>query len=386
MIKYNTQKITDALLFKVIAKWIQNKWIQAENIQDLAIDNKSFYPTHHVLKRIGLFIATYLAIESSIGFFSLFLFQLADDNFQFLGVIVLAAGLGFYFLTEKMIDEKQLFKQGPDDALLFSAIQLVFMGLLLLVKAEFSQTNVLFGSLILLFITAFAGYRYLNWFYAVIALLLINGIPIQILALLNQQLLFFAALILIPLNIFILKWIFQKDKFENHFFSSCFKYLKFVCCLMMYVSVNLFVIKETASELLGVNQIPIQGLFLALTIITPLLFIVLGLYYKQKFFLHSGLFLLLPTIATVRFYYSVMPIEFALTFGGLALIVIAYFSIKRIQKNDTPFIFEADQDEDLSNAEILLTLQQFGNKNTEIPNDKTFGGGTFGGAGAEGNF
>lgn len=386
MVKYNKQKITDALLFKAVSKWLQKEWIQPITIQDLSIDIKSFYPKNHMLKRIGLFIATSIAVWGVIGFFSLFLFGLADSNIQLAGLIEIALGIGLFILSEKMIDEKQMFKQGTDDALLFNAIQFVFTGFLLIAKTDLTPENFLLGTLLLLIITALAAFRYLNWFYAIIALLLINSIPIQILALINKQLLFFAALIIVPLNIIILKWINKQDKFKNHFFSNCFNYLKYTACVMMYVSVNLYVIKETAFQLLAVNKIPLQGLFLSLTIKTPLLFIALGLYYKQKYLIHCGLFLLLPTIATIRFYYSVMPTEFALTLGGLVLSAISYLSIKRIQKNDTPFTFEADKDEDLSNAEILLTLQQFGSKNTETPTNNSFGGGTFGGAGSEGNF
>ncbi|MBJ7429458.1 MAG: hypothetical protein JHD28_10965, partial [Bacteroidia bacterium] len=247
-----------------------------------------------------------------------------------------------------MIDEKQWYKQGTDDAFLFNAIFLVFTGIVLLIKPDLDQTSFLAGSALLVIIMAVVSYRYLNWFYTIITVLLINSVPIQILALINIQLLFFAALVLIPLNIVILKLVKKYETFDNFVFINCFKYIKYIACIIMYLSVNLYVIKETAFNLLGVNTIPLQGLFLALTIIFPLLLIALGLYYKQKFMLHSGLFLLMPTVATIRAYYAVMPIELALTLGGLVLILVSYFSIKHIQKNDTPFTFEAENDEDLT--------------------------------------
>jgi len=386
MIKYNTQLLTDALLLKTVAKWIKKGIVQADSVQNLNIDINMIYKQNNLLKRIGLFLASFLSIWGIIGFFSLFLFQLASSNLVFFGIITVLFGAGLMFYLEQMIKYNYWFKHGTDDAILFNGIFCSFSGILLIVTPNINQTTFLFETLLLILIIAMVCYRYLNWFYAVVTVLLINSLPIQILALINTQLLFFAALVLVPLNIFILKMVKKYDCFKNHYFSDCFKYIKYAACVLMYFSVNLYVIKETASHLLGVNAIPVQGLFLTLTIALPLIFIALGLYCKQKFLLLTGLFLLLPTIATVRFYYSVMPIELALTFGGLVLIIFSYFSIKRIQKNNTPFTFVADEDEDLSLTELILIGQQFGSKSTELTSHKTFGGGTFGGAGAEGNF
>jgi hypothetical protein len=128
LLQYNKQKITDALLFKAISKWLKKEWIQPIDVQDLSFDNKSLYPNNYILKRIGLFIATSIAIWGVIGFFSLFLFGLADSNIQLVGLIIIALGVGLFILTEKMIDEKQMFKQGTDDALFLNAIQFVFAG------------------------------------------------------------------------------------------------------------------------------------------------------------------------------------------------------------------------------------------------------------------
>jgi hypothetical protein len=384
MIKYNKQKLTNELLFTTIAKWVKKGWIKADDVKGL--DNEVPYTKYHLLKRIGLFIATFLSIWGVIGFFSLFLAQLANSGLGFIGFLLMAYGAGLLVFLEKMIDEKQWYKQGTDDAFLFNSIFLIFTGIILIIEPDFGQTSFLLGSILLVIIMIVVSFRYLNWLYAIVTILLINSLPIQILALFDTQLLFFAALVLIPLNLVILKLVKKYETFDNYVFINCFKYIKYIACVMMYLSVNLYVIKESSYQLLGVNEIPSQGLFLALTIIFPLLFIALGLYYKQKFLLHSGLFLLMPTVATVRAYYAVMPIELALTLGGLVLILVSYFSIKQIQKNNTPFTFEANEEEDLSNAEIVIIAQQFGSKNTEVQNDKTLGGGTFGGAGAEGSF
>ena len=98
------------------------------------------------------------------------------------------------------------------------------------------------------------------------------------------------------------------------------------------------------------------------------------------------MFLILPTVASIRYYYSVMPIEAALMFGGLLIMVISYFAITLLKRKETAFTFEPDGDEDLSTAETLMLLNQFAPRTIAAEEKKIFGGGDFGGGGAEGKF
>jgi hypothetical protein len=151
--------------------------------------------------------------------------------------------------------------------------------------------------------------------------------------------------------------------------------------------VNLYVIRTLAFTLMRALTIPLQPVFLILTIITPLIFIGWGIKQKLKYLLYSGLFLLLPTVATVRYYYSVMPVELACMIGGLILIVVSYMAIRHLQKTESAYTFEPDPEEDFSDAEVLVLLQQFGKTDSGPATTETqMGGGEFGGGGSGGGF
>ena len=96
------------------------------------------------------------------------------------------------------------------------------------------------------------------------------------------------------------------------------------------------------------------------------------------------------TIFTIRFYYSVLPIEVALTLGGIVLFGIAYFSIQKFKNKENGLTFKPDRINNSNaflNAQTLIDASTFGLKpeiKTDSPMD--FGGGGFSGGGSDGSF
>lgn len=80
----------------------------------------------------------------------------------------------------------------------------------------------------------------------------------------------------------------------------------------------------------------------------------------------------------------------ALTFGGLVLFVIAYFSIQKLKNKEEGLTFKPDRINNsnaILNAEALIVASTFGMKpevKTDSPMD--FGGGGFSGGGSGGSF
>ncbi|MNE73941.1 hypothetical protein D3C80_1699810 [compost metagenome] len=96
------------------------------------------------------------------------------------------------------------------------------------------------------------------------------------------------------------------------------------------------------------------------------------------------------SIYTVRFYHSVLPIEVALTLGGVVLFAIAYFSIRKLKEKESGLTFKPDRinhSDSLLNAEALVVASAFGMK-PEVKTDSPmeFGGGGFSGGGSDGSF
>jgi hypothetical protein len=86
-----------------------------------------------------------------------------------------------------------------------------------------------------------------------------------------------------------------------------------------------------------------------------------------------------------------MPIEVALTIGGIVMFAIAYFSIQKLKHKETGLTFKPDRinnSDAFLNAEALVVASAFGMKPEAKPQDSPmeFGGGGFSGGGSEGSF
>ena len=80
--------------------------------------------------------------------------------------------------------------------------------------------------------------------------------------------------------------------------------------------------------------------------------------------------------------------EIAAIIGGVVLLSIAYFSIRYLKNNKTPFTYdEAEGDKPFyQHAESLIIAQTFGNQQTQEGEKPLFGGGDFGGGGGGSTF
>lgn len=388
MIRYNREKIDNAVYENALKLWISNALLKQEEINTEALGIEKPYRKYHLLKRIGLYLGTLIAIHSVIGFFYLAVFDAMDGGETAYKLLTLISGLALYFVLEQAIGNSSLYKQGTDDALLHSAFFYTCLGLSFIFDLHFNTApNMLLGAFILLPVAAFSAIRYTDSLMAIFTTILIIAIPLLGVALINMQLLFFSALVVIPLGIFLLTRISKADNLKNHYWKTCFNNSRFTICALIYASINLYVISTLAFDLMGVADIPLHSVFLILTILCPFAFIAAGLVKKKKYLMHAGLFLLIPTVSTVRYYYSVMPAELALMIAGLAITLVSYFAIKHLRKTETAYTFEADHDDDeLKDIETLGIVQGFGHKEATGTSEAGFGGGEFGGAGSGGKY
>jgi hypothetical protein len=95
------------------------------------------------------------------------------------------------------------------------------------------------------------------------------------------------------------------------------------------------------------------------------------------------------SIFTIRYYHQLLPIEVALVIGGIALFLVAYLSIKRLQFRETGLTFKPDRGSDsslLKNAQALIVSSQVANAPDSNQSDMPFGGGGFSRGGAGGSY
>lgn len=168
------------------------------------------------------------------------------------------------------------------------------------------------------------------------------------------------------------------------------------CLVLFYLSCNYLVVRELSAEFLGIEVLPGQDIpfaifFYAFTFIVPIVYLVQALKTKDRIMLWISFLAIGFSIYTIRFYYSVLPIELALTLGGLVLFAIAYFSIKKLKDNEVGLTFKPDRingSNAILNAEALIVASAFGMKpEAKAPSSPMdYGGGGFSGGGSEGNF
>jgi hypothetical protein len=168
------------------------------------------------------------------------------------------------------------------------------------------------------------------------------------------------------------------------------------CLVIFYLSCNYLVVRELSAEFLGNEllsgeDISFSYFFYAFTFVVPVIYLFQALKTKDRIMLWTSFLAIGFSIYTIRFYHSVLPVEIALTLGGIVLFAIAYFSIKKLKHNDTGLTFKPDRIDNsnaILNAEALITATTFGLK-PEVKIEKSpmeFGGGGFSGGGAGESF
>ena len=157
--------------------------------------------------------------------------------------------------------------------------------------------------------------------------------------------------------------------------------LEIVGLVAFYGSINYFVVDKLLDRdpETGITS-PYNYIFTFLTLFVPLFYLMAGIQTKDRILWILGGLGIVASILTFRYYHAIMPIEWALTLAGLALLVLAFLLIHYLKTPRKNFAYQPERGK--SSLIETLIVNQFlpqtaANKDT-IP----FGGGDFGGGGA----
>ena len=188
---------------------------------------------------------------------------------------------------------------------------------------------------------------------------------------------------------FVMKKMINSKTFMYRF---CFKAVTFLTLVTFYASGNYFIVKEVSNQMfhlqLSLNDpIPFGWLFWILTLIIPPAYIIYGIIKKDFLVMRTGLGLIAATIFTVKYYYTILPVEMEMLIAGIILIALSYALIKYLA---TPKYGFTSNDlypskKETLNAEALIIAETF-NKQPTIESNGLYGGGSGGGGGATGEF
>ncbi|QSE97389.1 hypothetical protein [Fulvivirga lutea] len=382
-------KIKQANYFhKVHLKELKNEGF-ISNEEHAAIDYNigPSYSTTNIFINIGLFVLTYVIVSSVLGLLGLIFSNVINEQNGWFFSLAVAIGL-LLFMQKIIIDERNNFRSGIDDALLYGAIGFLFLAFFLLfetsifndplatslffipllgVPAKIYQDRLLYGlTLIAIFSVFFLAFHKLGGIF----------------------------LLLIPFVLMLLSFISYRlstTKVKTVVLEvdqECWEVIQWISIVTFYLAGNIFVVTELSTELGLADAFPsiVRALFYGFTIIVPLFYIYHGLKNKQLLFLNIGLILIAVGVFSIKYYHNLMSLEVALLLGGVILLATAYMAMRYFKNEKWGISIEPDNKlTDGLNLESIIidqTLSKVGGADTKFKGE----GGKFGGGGATGEY
>lgn len=339
--------------------------------------------THqNLLVRIGFFVLGSMLFSSIVGAISLFTLSLMESGYQV--ILFIYALIGIFF--SELLARNQYHAHGLDDAFILG-----FQGLLFVAFGVAFQTSMavflsmaVFGLL--------ACLRYVNTISAIFCLVGITGMVGSLVidfGIVNKMFLPFIMLFVAAIMYALYHGL--KDNPKTFLYQNSLTVVQVFSLILGYASVNYLVVRELSQSLMGLvvepnNDIALAWLFYMLTFVVPVSFMVYALLKKDKVMLIIGILTFGFSIFTIRYYYSLMPIESALVLGGIILFALAYYFIRSLKHKETGITFKPDRYTDtkaLAYAQAVIVNSHPGLKTHHAPTSPMpFGGGDFSGGGA----
>ena len=336
---------------------------------------------------IGLFLFTSLCIGFSFGLLSLFFGAAFFSSSGFGGLLLFFAVVTFA-ANEYFIRQNHWYRSGSDNALLYSTIICFIGSMVVFTKMDNSM------SVYLAFI-----------FSVLIVAVLRYGDPLLALSAFITLLLFFfnitkeagLSLAVIPISLATVSFTTyffskkQKDKTFAVYWSDCFRLLEIAGLVAFYGSLNYYIIQQAAIELdprFREESLPLGNVFAMLTASIPILYIAFGIQKKDRILWIIGGLCAVVSIATYRYYYSLLPAEWALTLAGGAVLALGLFLMRHFEKPRYGFVYSPELGKNNPIEALVLNqfLQQTHSTGSIQDNPPHFGGGSFDGGGAGSEF
>lgn len=388
MTAYDKEELDDLILIEEAASLYSAGFIDKNQKDRIKSELTAFRMQNNILVRLGFFLLgsfLYLSICGAIS-----LLGLSGEQFFFSICCYIFALVGF--VGAELLANLKYYRHGLDDAFVLGSI--LNLGIAVAITTEGYE-------LIIAIFVAFKSFllyrRYLNLpallvFCVASAAVLFFGL--LELGEIGKMILPFVTLLFSAGFYFFTKKNIQKLTETYHYNGLLFA--NSFCLILFYLSCNYLVVRELSVTLMDNpiaegKDIPFAFFFYAFTLIVPFVYLVQALKTKDRILLWISFLAIGFSIYTIRFYHSVLPIEVALTLGGIVLFAIAYFSIKKLKDKESGLTFKPDRlnsSNPFLNMETLIVASAFGVKPEAKPEDSPmdFGGGGFSGGGSEGTF
>ena len=385
MTVYNKSDLENNLLNQEAQLLLYMKFISKEKQKNISNQLNIFKTSENWFVRLGFSLLGCLLFSSILGSFSFFMMPLFEHNYKLAPYIYFVFGIvGIEFLARQ-----NYFQHGLDDAFILS------LQLCLCIGIGLTFENTLASFITMTFIGFFCSVRYVH---TISALVICIGILLTVFYAITEYkiidaiyLPFFGFFLAVSLFI-ISKKIIQKSEF--YIYRNAIQIVQIFSYLLIYFSLNYLVVRQLSEELLNIvvnknEDIPFAFVFFIYTFLIPICFLYFSLRNKDRILFYISCITFVFSIFTIRYYHSILPIEIALTLGGIILFTLSYFFIRFLKSKETGITFLADRNSNKSvflDAQALIINSQIDIKNAEPQQNMKFGGGGFSGGGANGNY
>lgn len=387
---YNPLWSENDFIQKTAQKWLKQGFLSKEQSSEIEKNYAHEYYDPNIFLKIGLFIFTILAAGFSIGIMSIFFVGIYENNLNAAAVIQsLMIGGVFFFLLENLIKGRQLYHSGVDNALIYMALGAFCTTIYFL----FEKLNPPTWLFLILFLPLFVAttIRYAESVVCTLTYFLILGIFVTIAleSFWGKTFLPFIVMLVSAGIYFLVKRLSTRKDYL--YYETCLTILKTLSLVTFYLGGNYLIVREGNALInnlyLSVSpQVAFAPMFYFFTIIIPIGYIFFGLRYRDRLILILGLITLGFSVFTYRFYFAVLPIEIALTLGGVLLMTLAGGLIHYLKTEKMGFTYQPDDEFEGFNLEAMLMSQIVQSKIPQQGDTFRFGGGDTGGGGAGGNY
>jgi hypothetical protein len=389
MIAYN-HKSLDHFLMNEEAKFALHHNLISKEEAD-GIEKK--YPVNvyspNLFIRIGLFLLTAVIVLMVFGLFCLM--TLAGSETKF-GILTLVFSLLIYAALEYLIRNKNHYRSGIDDALIWLSMGYVVSAVNLL----FPSISFFEQSVLIFILASYFVLRFGNILMGGLAFISFLGIVFYGLIPLGAMAKTAMPFLLMVISFFVY-WVMRKHGNNNRLrhYKTCCTLIEILALIILYVAGNYFVVREVSNSLFDLylkegESIPGGWIFWIPTILLPLVYIFKGIQKRDVILLRTGLIFIAAIVFTIRYYHHIAPLEIAMSIGGIIMIIISYFITKYLTPPKYGFTHAEPNDPKVAGLlqlESLVVTQTF-HQTAPAEADKQFdfGDGSGGGGGATGGY
>ena len=386
MIAYNTNWL-DALRTREAAEdWHKKGLLTDEKWKEIQERYTSNFYSPNVFVRIGLGFFSMILLSAAMGLIGLFTDPDTEAGLAFL--CIFTGVLAFIMLEFWAIRSARHYGSGVDDILLYFGIGAILAGLLSPLPYNVDELVYYIVALPLL---VTGSVRYLDRILTISAYICAFMIVFLVVEHLHPAL----AMYLLPFSGMLFSagmYVFSnrgQGRYDLRHWHRQLATLEILSLVTFYLSGNIWIVLTFGMEMFHLERIPLAWFFWAFTFGVPVLYLVLGVQRKDRLLLDIGLGTLAGAVFTFRFFFHVLPWEWAAVIGGGILLATAYGSIRYLREHPGgAYTNEADGDLTLlQEIEEQLIEQTIASQSPPQPVKKEgFEGGQFGGGGAGENF